>query len=684
MEKTQHIIRPPHYNLHDKGGVSSLSTGQSIEELKKKDYSALSSALQRKGELRLLYGDISGLHYFDMASKLDPSNPDLLCQQGLSLFEYGSEEGKEKELSLASKRFKIATSLSPTHFEAWHAWGNTLYLLGVRKGEKSYFIHAKKKYEKAIELSQGKPYDILADLYWDYGTIWAELARQSGEVDDFHTALKGFEQATTYQDDLPSEFWLHFGHICMNIGERVSDLRFFLKAINCYKNSISITISSPEGWFHLGCALHALYSYTHDEDHFSQASECFATATQLHGAEPNMWLHWASLLLEGGEIFKDNQKLHSCIEKCRRAHHLDKKNLRIIGIWAEALSLLGIINERLDFLHEAQNKMEILAETVEANPDICYSHGRCLMAFGIYFKDTDFFYQAIEKLQEGVSINRTHYKLWFAMAMASFSAAMIDQDDKSFERAHRFFERALNLNKTSLTHHMFGVFLSIYGELLDDQKMIELAIYHMEQAFSMQKNAAYLHPDWLFQYASALDILGEFVENEGHYIKSIDILHHVLMVNPEFPKIHYQIALTYTHYGELINDPEIFFRAIHHYRIAHQRAKEDDKIILDWALTLIMIAELLEYHPESDQYFREAEYKMIQAARLGNVHAYYSLACLYSLQGDTSNAMRFLEKALNFNGLPSLEELLEDDWLDNIRELEAFQTFLSRAESIIK
>ena len=648
MAKTTQIKNSSDFELPHR---ETKELGTPVEDLKKRDYSALTSALFQKGEFRLLQGDKGGLAYFDMAAKLDPSNHELFLNQGLSLFEYGSHEGNEEGLTLASKKFKRATTLNPFCFEAWHLWGNTLYFLGKRKKEPSYFTNALKKYEKAISLSDGQPADILADLYWDFGDLWGKLAEKSGETTDLHYAIKAYERATTYQEDLPPEFWLNFGNVNMVMGSKTSNCRFYVKAINAYKNAVSIMISFPEGWFMLGKALKMLYSITHDEDHFSQANECFSTAVQLSNKNAEIWLEWARLLQESGITFQDEKKLRAAVEKCYRAHRCDRKNPYVITTWVVTLAHLGVVTERLEYIHEAQNKIDPLIQKLE-NPEVFYAHGTCLSALGRYYKDIDYHYQAIEAFQEGLSLNRSHVQSWEAIAQSSFDSSLLDLDEKSFERSLHFFERALALKQKSTTHSYYAMCLLKYGELLHDQKTIELSVFHFEEAINLQKNAAYLHPEWLCYYARALDQLAGFIESDTHYVKALDLLNHLLMLRPEFPRIHYRLALTYSHYAELVNEPDVFMRAIHHYRIAHQNEKENDQVILDWALTLVNLGDLLENDVESDQYFREAEYKMIQAAKLGNVHAYYSLACLYSLIGDLKNSFRFLQKAHAFDALP--------------------------------
>ena len=678
MAKAQHIKPTSSFELPS-------DETQELEGLSKTgDYSVLSKALLKKGEFCLLHGDISGLRFFDMAIKLDPANSNLFYEQGLALFEYGSEDGKEEELILAGKSFKRATRLNPNCFEAWHAWGNTLYLLGIRKNEPSYFQHARKKYDKALTLIADQSQDVLADLYWDLGDLWKKLAEISGEATDLNLALKAYEKATLYQDDFSGEFWTNFGDVYFNLGEKTNDLRLHVKAINCYKNSISITISSHMGWLRLADALKEIYSYTHDEDHYSQASECYSAAAQLCPNDEQLWTRWAELLLESGLHFRDIKKLRSCVEKCHRGHQCNPEAVQLVGIWSEALAHLGLFTEKLELLHEAQNKIEELSEEIPDDPSVYYSYGMCLMATAAYFNDVDFYYQAIEKFQEGLSLNRSLHRLWYGIAIAHVAAAEIDQDDRNFERACRFFERALNLKVNSTYHYNFGYCLLKFSDLNHDQETVERAVFHFEKAISMQKNVAYQHPEWLYHYAISLDYLGEYNENDNSYVKALDILNHILMLSPEFPHIHSQLALTYSHYAELINEPDIYKRAFHHYRIAHQRDKENDQIILDWGITLVNLAELLENSVESEEHYRDAEYKMIQAARLGNPHAYFSLACLYSLLGDYDRSICFLEKAHAFEGLPPIEEVLEDEWLEGVRETEAFSHFIEKIESNVQ
>ena len=650
----------------------------SIDHVEVKDYTSISENLLKKGAFSLLHGDPVGIEFFDMAIKLAPSNANMHFEQGLSLFEYGSAEGKVKALTLASKRLKAATLLNPNRFEAWHAWGNTLYLLGLRKKEASYFFNAKKKYEKAMKLSSHQPYDVLADLHWDYGNLWNQIAAKSGETNDLLIALKSYQKAHSYQEDLPADFWLSFGDISLKLSKQTNDIRLHLKSVNCFKNALSINISDYYGWFKLASAINSLYRFTHEEDHFDQANECFATSAQLAPHKGMVWCGWAKLLLEYGLNTEDTKILRSCIDKCKKGRQLKDSGFELFAIWSEALSSLGILTDRLDLIYDAQNK---ILEIETDSSYFFYPSGTCLMALGTYFKDPDFHYQAVEHFQKGLSINRANHKLWYGLGIAYTKAGLLDHDEQNFENAIKFFTRALHLRSSTSYHFHFGLCLYKFGEMLHNQTLIERSIMQFEQALNGQKNAIYVHPNWLFQYACSLDLLGEFIESEESHSQALDILNNILTIHPQFPSIHYQIALVYSHYGESNHGLKAFYQALHHFKIAEQRDKENDQIIHDWALTLLNLGDLMDNKDLAEQYFLEAEHKMIQAIKLGNTYAFYSISCLYSLLRKYEKALYFLKKSQISGTLPSFKELLEDEWLEGLRNTDEFQSFLQTTKS---
>ncbi|HNA62950.1 MAG TPA: hypothetical protein PKW79_07725, partial [Rhabdochlamydiaceae bacterium] len=139
--------------------------------------------------------------------------------------------------------------------------------------------------------------------------------------------------------------------------------------------------------------------------------------------------------------------------------------------------------------------------------------------------------------------------------------------------------------------------------------------------------------------------------------------------------------LTYAHLGDATGEIDYFYRAIHHFRFDLRQSDDNDAVLLEWAATLINISQ---YTPDQDmaqQSLREAENKLLESARLGNEDAYYQLAGLYSLQKQHDQAIFFLQKAHKASTLPPLEELLDDDWLENLRLTSHFQEFIAHLQT---
>ena len=351
-------------------------TTSSSDGVLRTNHGDIAESLSARGQMCLLKGDLyHGLELFDSATKLDPHNSKLFYTQGLSLFEYGSEEGREKALHLAGKKFKVATTLNSQYFDAWQAWGSVLCTLGLTFREHHYFREASEKLNKALNLSKNEKPETLSELNWDVGIVYSHLAENSGEALDLHQAIDAFQKASTLQQTLPSDFWRDFGCASLKFAAQINDIRFYVKAITCFKQAIALESSCGQGWSLLANSLQKLYNITHDEDHFSQANECYTTATQLQPNDANLWLSWAQFLCESTRRNPDTKRLRSCIEKCHRAYAIEPDQPMVQAIWAEALALLGEVSERIDLIFDAHNKVSDAIENASDMPEAWFSYG---------------------------------------------------------------------------------------------------------------------------------------------------------------------------------------------------------------------------------------------------------------------------------------------------------------------
>lgn len=635
-----------------------------------------------QGEFALLRGNLAALSLFESATALDPGNPVILYRQGLAFFEYGSEEGKEKALLLASKYFKSAVQLNPKFFDAWVAWGNVLLQLGRFHDEHHFHLEARDRYRKALELQEGQSPEILAELYWDFGIVWSEIATHSGEALDNHLAIQAFESSLKFQESQPAEFWNDFGNAYLQLGLLINDTRLLLKAVELLQKAVDTLPQYCDGWIGLGDTYAQLYVNTMNEKFSLSASDCYAKALRLSPKNGDVWLSFAQLLAETGKLNKNIKALVSSVEKCARASTLDPENSSAIAQWVESLSYLGTFTGRLDLLIEAEQKILKATDRFPDDPDLWHAYGICLMAFARYFEDPEYDDLAIEKLQYGLSLDRTHAEIWHSLGLAHRYCADLTDEETMIERAARFLSKAMDLKPfcPCLTFDAASSYL-FYSETSGDLTSLEQAIVLFESLLQNGKNAILAHPEWMFEYAKAIDWLGEHTGEEKDYARAIEIYSNVLLIDPEYPTIHTRMAGVYVQMGHASGDVDAYKRAIHHFKLAARQEEENDTIWLEWGLCLIHLAHHTIDTETMDQLYFDAEQKIIKAGQLGNPQAHYHLACLYSILGQTAQAMDLIQLALKARALPALEEMLDDDWLENLRATPAFTQFLSALEA---
>ncbi len=653
---------------------------EQLPEDQKKELSERSLAA---GEIALHNDDLTALSHFEAAATLSLENPEVWYREGRAFFEYGLSAGREKALLLASRYFKLAAQLAPEKPEIWSAWGSALLLLGQSYGEHHYYLEAKEKFQKAIDCSESLPPAALAYLYWNFGLVWTELAQHSGEAIDVSLAIQAFRTAMNHHgENPPPEFLNDSGNAYLQMGLLVNDSRLYVQAAELLNQAVSNNEHYLEGWASLATVYTQLYINTMDESYTVKALSCYERLCKEEPGDAEHWLGWAQILGESGRLNRDAKKLRLSIEKAARGCSLDSSNPLALYQWVESLSHLGALTGRLDLLIEAENKILRAQDKFSDDPDLWHAYGICLIAFGQYYSDPDYYEFAIEKLQYGLSLDRTNAELWHALALAHSYIANLTDDLDMIERSTRFFTRALDLKPAcpSLLFDAANAWL-LACDLHDDPKDLDQAIYLYESLLQTQNDALLNHPEWLFQYTTALEWLGDYTADETYFARAADLYMHVLLIDPETPKIHFRIAMCFARIAEHSLEAEYYRRAMHYFNFAIRQDEEDDAVWLEWGLASIHLAHYSHDPDTAHQYYTDAEQKLIRAGQLGNLNALYNMACLYSIMGRYEEAMDFISKSEKASALPTIEEMFDDEWLDNLRSTEMFSHFLSNLET---
>ncbi len=638
--------------------------------------------LLAKGELALLQGNLAALGYFAEACELDSQNAKVWLRQALAFFEYGSREGKEKTLLLAAKYFKLALNLDSTLFEGWNGWGCTLLQLGKVHEEHHFYTQAREKFENAILHAQGQSSSTLAELYWDAGVACSMVGTYSGEALDLRSACRLFQQALEFDANPPSEFWNDCASSYSELGLLLSDQQLLEQAAEMLELAVRRSSRFVEGWESLGGVYGQMYLNSMDERFAMKASNAYAQMTELDPQNGQGWLRWAELLAETGRLNNDMAAIKQSVETCKRAVALNTKEAEALVQLIESLSSLGVLAGEIQALGEAKQTVERALKQFPCDPDVWYAHGLCLMAYGHYFEDPNYVQTAIEKLQYSLSCDRTNPEVWHALGNAHKQMADLTNDDVMVERAARFFTKALDLKPhcPSLTYDAAIIFLD-YSETFDESVSLDYSLYLFESLLEQHPSVVLRHPEWLFGYASALNWLADFTGDQNDHFRAIECFSQILLLDPEFPRAHLRLAQNYVQLGHLTGELDHYKKGAQAFKQAARLDEENEELWMDWGLCLMNLGTRAIEAPQVELIYSHAQRKFIQAGKLGSSKAYYYLACLASLRSELPQAMELIHKAMHLKVLPPIEELLEEEWLDNLRKTSVFTDFLVTLET---
>lgn len=621
-------------------------------------------------------GEIQGLSHFEEAIANLPNDPEFIYKQAMCLLSFGEQKRVRKYLLIANKNFKKAFQLSSNSGKILHGWGKSLFALGKITESNHFYLESREKYTQAHHLY--KKQNLLPEEFnLEFARITMKIAHNSNEACDFAEACKMFAKEENAQQE--KSFWIDYALCCEEIFKRNNCVDLLEKAISCYKKALSDDEHCASDWLKISNALSMLYQTNKDTDTLQNANDCFATATKLNPIDPTAWIKWANLLKDAAVHTGEEKKFHAALEKCRRARFLSPHSKECTLLWAETLSLMGASTNDLSLLHEAKNKVLSLEALSHQDPDILYVHGVCLISYAHYYQDLDYYYQAAEKFQEALSKDSSSAKCWHALGRAHAHAYVIDNDAITIDRGIRFLEKALYLSCQPTYYLDYAHLLSLKGENEENELLLEQAANYFEQGFNFVNKKYFIEAKWHIKYAQTLDLLGDFKSEDHYYFKALNILVDCPVNKDQLWEWHYQVATTYAHLGEIEGSEKYLLLANDHFKLAYTSNEDIDSILIDWGLNLINLSELSE---QKTTYLKQAEYKIMQALKLGNKNAFYYLSCIYSLLKDEKKAVIFLQKSHRFDALPDTNVILNDSWLDYVRHTDYFSQFMNCLEEV--
>ena len=641
--------------------------------------------LVMQGAQQLAKGDHKVLENFEIANQVSSHALEILYEQATILSLY---HNNIRCLNLASKVLECTVQKDPNFCKGWYLLGEVLTSIGLFENEVTYLIEAHQKFEKAHDLLESCLDIDQKDFYWKWGYCLTSLGKVSGEPFDLNEGIRKYQCAYDLLNKSPL-FLNNFGTSLSTLAILLGKPEYLVDALDLFNEAIQVDSDIFEGWFNQGCCLLNLIELTSQDKLFEQADKSFFEASEINSQHSELWFRWGLLDVAAGKVKRDPEKFQDSLLKFSKAWDLDNSNSRIMISWVEAELFLSAQEEKFDLMQSAHTKIISLAESQPEDPHVWYLYGSCLNELGRYFSDENYYHHAIEKFKYGLSLTSQYSLLWYGMALAHFALGELTDDPVIVEKSVRYCSRVVECEGGECAQFWndWGVALIKLGEMTQQSRYVEMAIDKFERAIKQPIHhieSENLDLEWVYNYGAAFDLLGDLTEEPLYFEKAVQILTHVIQVDPESAQARYHLALALSHLGEAVHEVELYYKAIDIFQDLLKQDPEDEVVHLDFGMTLTNLGLLIHdiHHLErSQKIYHQAENHFMQAAALGNSQAYYQLAGLYSLTGHYDHAMHYLERAKFFGSLPDIEDILHDEWLEELKQFPIFRQFINKLPS---
>ncbi|MDP1834462.1 MAG: tetratricopeptide repeat protein [Chlamydiales bacterium] len=634
-----------------------------------------------QGEMRLRNHERDVVESFDLAIKAAPESGMVYLRIGQA---YGRHSRDPSILALAHEKLSTACSLQPSNPEAWYTDGVILARLGDSYQEIGYLREAERCLKTAAQLHVDAKEPVPAIVLSQLGDCWCIMGKLSGEAYDFWMALEYFRSSLSI-DPESAMVWSHCGQAAEVLGRLINKPELVQEAIDAYCQALALEPKSTMCHLLLANSRLRLYLEHGDPAAYSHAEQSFKTAVTLDESNVEAWVGWAILLTRYAERQRDLDGLKEAVAKFQKADECEPHNAVILSSWGEALAMLGALTENLHLLRDGTAKVLQAIEIESDNPAIWRIYASCLTEMGFYFNDESYYLDALEKIKIGLRHDETNAPLWAVLGRIYTSLGTLRSDTSLLEEALKYFSKASELYNIDMPplYNEWGVCLMRLTEATHEKRHVEAAVAKFEKAVRGYDEAisGKGDPEWLYNYGCALDFLGDFTDNPQHYEKAIQVLTHAVALDPTYRHASYNLALAWTHLGELVYDVEYFYRALETFEELVKEDGEDDVVWNEMGVTLINLWLIMREptHPEkSSQLLADAEKCLCRSIGLGNTQAYYNMASLSSLCGKYDVAIHFLDRAVTADALPTIEDLMHDEWLEELRTTDEFHHFITR------
>lgn len=603
----------------------------------------------------------------------------LYFTQGEEIFKAAKESDDVLNSVLS---FQKAIQLDPSLVKAYLSCAHAYLKVGVFDNDEEYVIKSNELFNQADALLKSQGQKMPLEQLWDWGICHYFFGKQSEEAVDLKCAVDKFHEAYQRGFNHP-DFLLDYGTTLGELGVTIGNGEMIHQATNILELCLKEQGDNPKAWLRLACAYKILYHTFGDVVYFEKADHSFLAAARFDEQTFNLWYNWGQLLLFEGKLSRDETLLYSAQEKLEKAELFKPEDPLILCLIVDTLINLGNLAERVEFLHAARDHLQKVLLKHPEHEDAELLLSSCFVHLGKYFSDPSYVRTAIDHLHRVMSRCGPSSHLWHGLATAHLVNADIEKEPSEYEKAAKCCQEAIRYQTDIPTFwNDWGVALMKLGDIKNDRNCVASAVEKYEEAIRTFHRVSKGSPDpeWVYNYGCALDFLGEYDNDPSLYERAVAVLLHLHNQYPESSHIRYNLAIAFYHLGDVTGDEELLDKAIENLEHLSKNDYEDDNVLNDLGLACLTLADIYKesFNQESvNQQLTRAEQYFIQAIGAGNLESNYWLACIYSIQENFADAIHFLERAKAADKLPSLEALLENEWLENVKHIPRFKALIA-------
>lgn len=527
-----------------------------------------------------------------------------------------------------------------------------------------------------------------SEFYADWGGALFAIGQNSGEPCDLTRALEKYRMSIAQNGGAPTVLQ-NYAEALVMAHTLFFRPEFLREALSVY---VRLMREFPETTLVYGQLLRVLSEMIDvgevHADWMPLAEEVFCRGRVCASEEAFFWCASAQLDLAIARYTNDPAKIDASFEKIARSRKLDPEHEVAFLLSLEIEIAYGAAHESLTHLMHAKQVLSLYLKDHSDDLRAEMLMIECLNALGAYFEEEQFYYDALER--SDVALKKFRHEQSRASccfhevrAVAAVKLGDLTGLTEYYEFAESLFSEMWRQGARCGTYwnHWASVLLKLWTATGQISYVIEVVtkVERWLRELHHHRLTQHLFNEITYHYGAALQMLGENYQDGELLERALKIFERLVDEEQLSPQVQHAIALTQFEMGEIHAELTPYIRALEAFQRLIQDQPDEGLFRLDYGAALTKFSTLLgDPHSQvrAQQLLREAEGQFLTAIMLGETHAFYELAGLYSLVGLYPQSIDYLRKARNGGVLPEKEDLYDDEWFVGLRATHEFQRFV--------